>query len=230
MQQRKITFVGAGNMAHAIIAGLVSGGYPANYITACSPTAKNHDQLVKKYGIHGTSDNYNASNDAEVIILAVKPQIMETICQSLKEQINFANKLILTIAAGIPAKRYQQYLDPNINLVRVMPNTPSLVGQGVSGLYAMDTVSADDKTFATELMANVGKAFWLTSEATKPLLMILLLLAVVCPLTFFYLWNQCNRRLNDLVLIVKQQQSWFYIPPKVLLPWLQANQNFLSQH
>ena len=165
MQQRKITFVGAGNMAHAIIAGLVSGGYPANYITACSPTAKNHDQLVKKYGIHGTSDNCNASNDAEVIILAVKPQIMETICQSLKEQINFANKLILTIAAEIPAKRYQQYLDPNINLVRVMPNTPSLVGQGVSGLYAMDTVSADDKTFATELMANVGKAFWLTSEA-----------------------------------------------------------------
>ncbi|HGJ5860231.1 MAG TPA: pyrroline-5-carboxylate reductase [Arsenophonus nasoniae] len=166
MQQRKITFIGAGNMAHAIITGLISAGYPANYITACSPTATNRDLLVKKYGINGKSDNSDASKHADVIILAVKPQIMETVCQPLKEQVNFANKLVLTIAAGIPVKRYQQYLAPNINLVRVMPNTPSLVGQGVSGLYAMDCVSEDDKTFATELMASVGKVFWLTNEAT----------------------------------------------------------------
>lgn len=166
MQQRKITFIGAGSMAHAIITGLISAGYPANYITACSPTATNRDLLVKKYGINGKSDNSDASKHADVIILAVKPQIMETVCQPLKEQVNFANKLVLTIAAGIPVKRYQQYLAPNINLVRVMPNTPSLVGQGVSGLYAMDCVSEDDKTFATELMASVGKVFWLTNEAT----------------------------------------------------------------
>lgn len=165
MQQRKITFIGAGNMAHAIIAGLISAGYPENYITACSPTATNRELLVKKYGINGKSDNSEASKQADVIILAVKPQMMETVCQPLKEQVNFANKLVLTIAAGIPAKRYQQYLAPNINLVRVMPNTPSLVGQGVSGLYAMDCVSEDDKTFATELMASVGKVFWLNNQA-----------------------------------------------------------------
>ena len=91
MQQRKITFIGAGNMAHAIITGLISAGYPANYITACSPTATNRDLLVKKYGINGKSDNSDASKHADVIILAVKPQIMETVCQPLKEQVNFAN-------------------------------------------------------------------------------------------------------------------------------------------
>ncbi|MFS1539728.1 MAG: pyrroline-5-carboxylate reductase [Candidatus Phlomobacter fragariae] len=165
MQQRKITFIGAGNMAHAIIAGLISAGYPANHITACSPTATNRDLLVKKYGIHGKSDNSDASKHADIIILAVKPQIMETVCKPLKEKVNFTSKLVLSIAAGIPVKRYQQYLAPNINLVRIMPNTPSLVGQGVSGLYAMDSVSEDDKTFATELMANVGKVFWLSNES-----------------------------------------------------------------
>lgn len=165
MQQRKITFIGAGNMAHAIIAGLISAGYPGNHITACSPTATNRDQLVKKYAIHGKNDNIDACKHADVIILAVKPQIVKTVCQPLKEQVNFANKLVLTIASGISIKHYQQYLVPNINLVRVMPNTPSLVGQGVSGLYAMDSISEDDKTFATELMEDVGKVFWLTNEA-----------------------------------------------------------------
>ncbi|MFP3019485.1 MAG: pyrroline-5-carboxylate reductase [Arsenophonus sp.] len=164
MQQRKITFIGSGNMTNAIIAGLISAGYPANHITASSLTRVNRDKLVKRYGIHGKSDNNDASRNADVIILAVKPQIIQSVCQSLKKEVNFTNKLVLTIAAGIPVKRYQEYLSPNINLVRVMPNTPSLVRQGVIGLYFMDSVSKDDKNFSIKLMESVGKVFCLSKE------------------------------------------------------------------
>ncbi|MGP1939396.1 MAG: pyrroline-5-carboxylate reductase [Arsenophonus sp. ET-DL9-MAG3] len=165
MQRQKITFIGAGNMSHAIIAGLILAGYSPNDITVSSPTEKNRDKLVKKYGIHGKSDNIDASKYADVIILAVKAQIMKTVCQSLKKQVNFENKLILTIAAGISIKNYQQYLVPNINLVRVIPNISSLVGQGVSGLYFMDSISKNDIIFSIKLMASVGKVFLLTEEA-----------------------------------------------------------------
>ncbi|MEI9535255.1 pyrroline-5-carboxylate reductase [Moellerella wisconsensis] len=164
MQHRKIAFIGAGNMAHAIIAGLVNHGYPAKLITACSPTPTHRDHIATKYGINSESDNIQVAQHADVIVLAVKPQMMAEVCQPLKNSVDFKNKLVLTIAAGIPAKRYHDYLSDPLRLIRIMPNTPSLVGKGISGLFAEPQVSQQDKDFAQQLMQSVGTTIWCQKE------------------------------------------------------------------
>ncbi|AFH93084.1 MULTISPECIES: pyrroline-5-carboxylate reductase [Providencia] len=164
MQHRKIAFIGAGNMAHAIIAGLVSHGYPASMITVCSPTPVRREKIAEQYGVISSSDNVSAVQHADVIVLAVKPQMMEEVCQPLQHAVDFSKKLVLTIAAGIPAHRYADYLAQPLQLVRIMPNTPSLVGKGVSGLFAEESINAEDKQFAEQLMQSVGSTIWCENE------------------------------------------------------------------
>jgi pyrroline-5-carboxylate reductase len=164
MENRKIAFIGAGNMAKAIIAGLVKSGYPATSITATSPEDEPRNALSRDYGIHTHSNNVAAAERADVIILAVKPQIMASVTQEL-QSINFDNKLVISIAAGITCERLNEMLNVELNLVRVMPNTPSLVGLGMSGLFAVSSVSEADRHFAAELMQAVGKVAWVEQES-----------------------------------------------------------------
>lgn len=163
MQHRKITFIGAGNMARAIIAGLVAGGYPAKFISVCAPSAKNRDALAADYGIVSSSDNLACTREAEVVVLAVKPQMMADVCQPL-QQVDFSGKLVLSIAAGIQVNRFYQLLSDKLSIVRIMPNTPSLVGKGMSGLYAPQQVRQQDRDYTSDLMASVGKVCWVDDE------------------------------------------------------------------
>ncbi|MFJ5322778.1 pyrroline-5-carboxylate reductase [Pectobacterium parvum] len=165
MQQRKIAFIGAGNMAQAIIAGLVNGGYPAQHISVCAPSGKNRDALAAQYGVISSADNVSYAQEADVIVLAVKPQMMATVCEPLREQVNFSGKLVLSIAAGINIARFQALLGEPLNIVRIMPNTPSLVGKGMSGMYAPASVNQADKDFTAQLMQSVGKICWVDSES-----------------------------------------------------------------
>ncbi|KLU14785.1 MULTISPECIES: pyrroline-5-carboxylate reductase [Xenorhabdus] len=164
MENRKITFIGAGNMAHAIIAGLVRKGYPAELITVCSPTTTRRDVLVKEYGINSQSDNIRYAQEASVIVLAVKPQMMAEVCGSLYSHVDFNGKLVISIAAGIPVPRFYTLLQDNLNIIRIMPNTPSLVGQGMSGLFAPEHIGQADRNFAASLMSCVGKVCWVNDE------------------------------------------------------------------
>ncbi|WP_428774082.1 pyrroline-5-carboxylate reductase [Vibrio sp.] len=164
MEQKKITFIGAGNMARSIIAGLIASGYPAQLITATDPNQSQRDFLANEYGINTEADNQAAANQAGVIVLAVKPQLMELVGQGL-QGVDFTTKLVISIAAGINAARLNQMLGAELNLVRVMPNTPALVGKGMSGLYAPEQVSEQDRQFAAELMGAVGKVCWVEQES-----------------------------------------------------------------
>ncbi|MBC3211006.1 pyrroline-5-carboxylate reductase [Serratia fonticola] len=164
MQHRKITFIGAGNMARAIIAGLVAGGYPAAAISVCAPSAKNRDALAAEYGIHSSADNITCAQQADVVVLAVKPQMMAQVCLPLQEQVDFSGKLVLSIAAGILVSRFYQMLGEGLNIVRIMPNTPSLVGKGMSGLHAPEQVSQQDRDYTSDLMSSVGKVCWVDDE------------------------------------------------------------------
>ncbi|AUG99580.1 pyrroline-5-carboxylate reductase [Pectobacteriaceae bacterium CE70] len=164
MKYRKIAFIGAGNMAQAIIAGLVDSGYPAQYISVCAPSTLHRDALAARYGVISSDDNISCAQQAEVVVLAVKPQLMATVCKPLSQQVDFSHKLVLSIAAGISVARFQSILDEKLNIVRIMPNTPSLVGKGMSGLYAPTTVSDADRTFTTSLMSSVGKVCWVEEE------------------------------------------------------------------
>lgn len=85
MQHRKICFIGAGNMAGAIVSGLVESGYPANLISVCAPSTTHRDALAEKYGVHSSSDNSGCAKDADVVVLSVKPQMMADVCKALQK-------------------------------------------------------------------------------------------------------------------------------------------------
>ncbi|MGF1680743.1 pyrroline-5-carboxylate reductase [Photobacterium makurazakiensis] len=164
MEQRAIAFIGAGNMTRSIIAGLTASGYAPDKITATAPSAARREPLALDYGIHTSDNNLQAASEADVIVLAVKPQLMEEVCKPL-QILDFSGKLVISIAAGISASRLNEMLATKLNLVRVMPNTPSLIGKGMSGLFASEGLSSCDKSFAENLMQAVGKACWVEQEA-----------------------------------------------------------------
>ncbi|PMH43731.1 pyrroline-5-carboxylate reductase [Vibrio sp. 10N.286.49.B3] len=164
MEHKKIAFIGAGNMVRSIVAGLVASGYPANKITATAPSLTRRKPLEEAYGITTSSDNTQAAQEADVVVLSVKPQMMAEVCKPL-QAVDFSQKLVISIAAGINAERLNTMLASTLNLVRVMPNTPSLVNRGMSGLYAADGVTKDDKHFAADLMRAVGEVCWVSEES-----------------------------------------------------------------
>ncbi len=151
-------------MARSIISGLTNSGYQPELITATDPNEEQRERLTRLYGINTSEDNHQAAADAEVIVLAVKPQMMELVCGGLND-IDFSQKLVISIAAGISSQRINTLLNSEINLVRVMPNTPALLSKGMSGLFATSQVDEKDKAFAGALLQSVGKICWVDTEA-----------------------------------------------------------------
>ncbi|TEW54569.1 pyrroline-5-carboxylate reductase [Psychromonas sp. RZ22] len=165
MQHKKITFIGAGNMAGSIISGLVKGGYPAELICASAPSLTNTQKLSAEFSILNSQDNIQSAQWAEVVVLSVKPQMMADVCETLiKDGVDFSNKLVISIAAGISVERLQSILGENTAVIRTMPNTPSLLGKGMTGLFASSQVTNDDKSYAGDLMAAVGEIIWVEKE------------------------------------------------------------------
>lgn len=165
MQHRKIAFIGAGNMTRSIISGLVNNAYPANLITASNPSIGKLTALQAEFAINVTQDNNAAVEAADVIVLAVKPQLMQQVCEKLGEGNNLSNKLFVSIAAGITTARLQQMLGGAFPTVRTMPNTPSALGKGMTGLFADNTVQESDKQYAGDLMSQVGEIVWVEKES-----------------------------------------------------------------
>lgn len=161
----RVTFIGAGNMAGAIIGGMIDSGYSAGDITATSPDDTMLAPLRERLGINTATDNAAAVSDADVVVLAVKPQIMHQVCEGLREAIQARRPLIVSVAAGLPAATLERWLGDDLPLVRCMPNTPSLVGAGAAGLYANARVDETQRQQASELMEAVGLVEWVDDEA-----------------------------------------------------------------
>ncbi|MEH6454031.1 MAG: pyrroline-5-carboxylate reductase [Psychromonas sp.] len=165
MKQNKIVFIGAGNMAASVISGLVKDGYPANLICATAPSTTNTEKLQSLYDINISQDNSQSVNWADVVVLAVKPQLMAAVCQAMVDNgADFSNKLVISIAAGISVARLHALLGKNTTVIRTMPNTPSLLQKGATGLFANNDVNAQDKQIATDLMSAVGEVVWVEEE------------------------------------------------------------------
>ncbi|RDV29039.1 pyrroline-5-carboxylate reductase [Alteromonas aestuariivivens] len=164
MQQRKLAFIGAGNMSRSIISGLVQSGYDKDSILASNPSTPKLDELRSAFGIRTTQSNEEACQFADAIVLAVKPQIMGDMCQALQASCDLSGKLFLSIAAGLPVARLQAMLGGDYPVVRIMPNTPSLLGKGMSGLYAQPSVSEADRHYVESVMASVGDTLWVDKE------------------------------------------------------------------
>ncbi|MBZ9540081.1 pyrroline-5-carboxylate reductase [Modicisalibacter tunisiensis] len=161
----QVTFIGAGNMASAIFGGMIDNGYPATAITATSPDAERLTALAAERGIHTTDDNAAAVAEADVVVLAVKPQIMREVCEGLRDAVQARRPLIVSVAAGLTAETLDTWLGGDLAVVRCMPNTPSLVGAGASGLYANARVSDAQRELATTLLEAVGIVEWVDDEA-----------------------------------------------------------------
>lgn len=160
----RVTFIGAGNMAGAIIGGMIDSGFSADAITATSPDDSMLAPLRERLGIHTSTDNAAAVAEADVVVLAVKPQIMREVCEGMRDAVQARRPLIVSVAAGLPAETLERWLGGDLPLVRCMPNTPSLVGAGAAGLYANANVDEAQRRLATELMEAVGLVEWVDDE------------------------------------------------------------------
>ena len=162
MSKMRIAFIGAGNMASSLIGGLLAKGLDAAQIRASDPGAETRAKVAAEHGIELFADNAQAIQDADVIVIAVKPQAMKAVCQNLRPHL-LPHQLLVSIAAGITCASMNAWLGAQ-PIVRCMPNTPALLRQGVSGLYATHEVTAQQRDQAQELLSAVGIAVWLEQE------------------------------------------------------------------
>lgn len=162
MSKTRIAFIGAGNMAASLIGGLRAKGLDAAQIRASDPGAETRANVQAEHGIEVFADNADAIQDADVVVLAVKPQAMKAVCEAIRPSLK-PNQLVVSIAAGITCASMNNWLGAQ-PIVRCMPNTPALLRQGVSGLFATTEVNAEQRQQAEELLSAVGIALWLNEE------------------------------------------------------------------
>ncbi len=166
MHSQTIAFIGAGNMASALIQGLIRQGSAADQLLVADIDASKLQSLADDYGIRPAAEEEIAA-EAEIIVLAVKPQVMQSVCASLGEKIKQAGKqpLIISVAAGITLTSLDDWLGGNAALVRCMPNTPALIGKGASGLYANARVDTMQRQASGAIMDAVGLSVWVEKES-----------------------------------------------------------------
>ncbi|MCV6639134.1 pyrroline-5-carboxylate reductase [Candidatus Albibeggiatoa sp. nov. NOAA] len=165
MQKSKISFIGGGNMAASIINGLLQADVPAEHIRVADPS---DEPLAAQFPVECVNDNLSVLEGADVVILAVKPQILADVSKSLATALSSEHPpLFISIAAGIQLEDLARWLGVNkpLAIVRVMPNTPSLVQSGASALFAGEYVSNDQKDLAESILRAVGLTLWLDNEA-----------------------------------------------------------------
>jgi len=158
---KRIAFIGGGNMASAIIGGLLGQGMPAGQIDVVEPLAETRDKLKSSYGLNALAATGAFLAGADLVIWAVKPQTFRE--AALQAQPHTRNALHLSVAAGIRSDSIASWLVTE-RVVRAMPNTPALIGQGISGLFARPAVSQQDKDWVARVMAGTGEFLWLDAE------------------------------------------------------------------
>ena len=158
-----IGFIGAGNMAYALIKGLLSNGFDAKNINVSD---SNDELLINRQSelkITTYSDNNSLLDNSDIVVFAVKPQVLSIVCLQLKNKVK-PNHLFVSIVAGIRGNDINRWLGGNFALVRTMPNTPALFQSGVTGLFANDLVSNQQKELVTSILSSVGECFWVDDE------------------------------------------------------------------
>ena len=164
MSNPSIAFIGAGNMAAALIGGLVADGTDPQGIIASDPDQAKCDALSAATGIRTTTDNTQAVSAAEVVVLAVKPQVLQQVATSLEGVVQEQRPLVMSIAAGVLSQTIDAWLGGNIALVRCMPNTPAMLQCGATGLFATNNVSEAQRGQAESIMRAVGLTTWVPEE------------------------------------------------------------------
>ena len=164
MKNFTVAFIGSGNIASSMIGGLIANGMDTQQLIAADPDKAQQQLIAEKYGIRVLDVNCEAAKKTDVIIFAVKPQLMQKVVKEISEKINVENRLILSVAAGVKLESIENWLGQSSSVVRVMPNMPALIQAGASALYANTQVQEKQKNIAETIMRSVGTAIWLSSE------------------------------------------------------------------
>lgn len=165
MDKRNIAFIGGGNMARSLIGGLIIDGYPADRIWVSDPADERLGELSAQFAVHAVASNQEAIVQAEVVVLAIKPDAVRPVATELAAALNGRKPLVLSVAAGVRVADLAAWLgDDSAAIVRAMPNTPALVRTGASALYANAHVSAAQRDLAESLLRAVGMTCWLDDE------------------------------------------------------------------
>ncbi len=159
----KIAFIGGGNMAAALIGGLIKRGTAASDLYAIDVNEDARTRVQSQFGIKTGAAADDALRDYDAIVLAVKPQVMKSVAASLAPHLT--TQLVVSIAAGIRGTDIARWLNGYTRIVRAMPNTPALIGMGVTGLVALPGVDAAGQTLASDVLGAVGKTVWFDDEA-----------------------------------------------------------------
>jgi pyrroline-5-carboxylate reductase len=160
-----IAFIGGGNMARSLIGGLVAQGRDPASIRVAEPVAALRDALAAEFGVAVFEQGAEAVAGAGTWVFATKPQVLREVCEALAPRAQASAPLVVSIAAGITAAQLERWLGGNLPVVRTMPNTPALLGAGVTGLFASARVDTGGRGFAESLLAAAGRTVWINDEA-----------------------------------------------------------------
>ena len=158
-----IGFIGAGNMAYALIKGLLNNGFDANQINISDPNEELLRNRESELKVTTYSDNASLLSNSDVIFFAVKPQVLSNVCLELKGIVK-SKHLFVSIVAGIRSSDINRWLGGNFSLIRTMPNTPALFQSGVTGLFANELVDNEQKSLVESILSSVGECFWVNEE------------------------------------------------------------------
>jgi pyrroline-5-carboxylate reductase len=152
-------------MARSLIGGLIARGASADSIRVAEPVGVLRESLARDFGIQVFATAAEAAAEADLWLLAVKPQVMRAVCEDLSAAAQSRKPLVVSIAAGITASQMQRWLGGECAVIRAMPNTPALLGAGVTGLFASAQVDAAGRKRAGDLLSSAGKTVWIDDEA-----------------------------------------------------------------
>ncbi len=179
----KIVFIGGGNMATALISSLYASGLSIQTIRVVDPDPETRRRLEERWSLDCFKTAVEAIRGMDTIVLAVKPKVLPLVLEEIGEQLN-SGQLLVSIAAGIPVDRIASYVKNQAAIIRCMPNTPALIGLGMTSLYAQENCSPGQREVAQKLMQSAGEVVWLDEEK---LLDVVTAVSGSGPAYFFYL-------------------------------------------
>lgn len=164
MTPHTIGFIGAGNMTRSLAGGLLNNGWSADKLRLSDPDANQRRGAEQALGIKPLAANTELAAVADVLVLAVKPQVLKTVAEEIAATVQKQQPLVISIAAGIRSNDIERWLGGKLSIVRAMPNTAALIGSGATGLYANTRVSAAQRDTAESILRSVGVTAWVENE------------------------------------------------------------------
>ncbi|MGF1642894.1 MAG: pyrroline-5-carboxylate reductase [Thiotrichales bacterium] len=165
MQTLRLGFIGGGNMSRSLVGGLLTNAWPASTLHIADPDPAQRDRVqALNPALHVHPDGQQIAANVDVVVLAVKPQVLQQVARSIRGGVQTHRPLIVSIAAGVRSADIERWLGGDLPIVRCMPNTPALVMSGATGLFANPSVSHEQREIAERLMRSVGITIWVSEE------------------------------------------------------------------